>query len=255
MVKSLLIRNGYRIGQAFALNLVASVLIVCVYLAITVLSIVSAEDELREISEKNARRWVENALLQSDVVATLFNGEPPAEEERALLATLARGGHIFRFDAFDLSGKPIVSFENGVFRDPGRLRSDPGLIVNAARGASEVDIRNGTAIDGLPEHYAVLDIPLVYHGQVLGAVRLYSDETEAKLVYDEEMVRSIILSSVLAGLALTSSIAIGFLLHRQRRSDARIHHLAHHDPLTGVGNRHQYQEFLSEMMAAVHHGS
>ncbi|WP_170134994.1 putative bifunctional diguanylate cyclase/phosphodiesterase [Acuticoccus kandeliae] len=219
------------------------------------LSIVSAEDELRGIAQQEATRWVDGALAPSIAVEGLFLGRGLPESEEAHLATLANGGNVVQFEIFGLDGTPIVAYANGTFRDVGAMPSDPQMVLEAAEGRAVADIRHGTDADGMPPYYSVLDVPLRRYGQVVGMARVYSDESGAKAVYDDEMVRSMVLSSVLAGLALTSSIAIGFLLHRQQRADARIHHLAHHDPLTGVANRHQYQEFLAETMDAVHRGS
>ncbi|MCF3933943.1 EAL domain-containing protein [Acuticoccus sp. M5D2P5] len=236
----------YSIGYALGLNLLSIVLVLAFYTAIVFVSISSVDNELEETSYANARNWAEHLLSNQSSAARLLNGLPVSDDERALLERVVIGGGFSYIEIRNAAGEMVLNFEN--HEDPFAELPAETLEYFTALPAhgSPAQILKLDAGDE-PRFIVRSEVPFVAaNGRTTGTAVLYRDETHMRSIYRDEMVGSIVLTSALVALAILSSCMVAFLLFRQRRADEQINFLAHHDPLTGIANRYEFQRRLSE---------
>lgn len=117
---------------------------------------------------------------------------------------------------------------------PGRCLCGRTAIEGRLLFSANGDARHETHYEGMIPH-GHYTVPILSHGKVLGVITLYLDAEHHQ--DDEE-------ESFLSSVAFT----IAGVLER-KRTEERIQHMAHHDPLTSLPNRALFAEHLAHALA------
>jgi diguanylate cyclase (GGDEF)-like protein len=215
----------------------------------------AAVEQLQRDTEQSARNWAQLAGATVPDLEAVFERRGLSAEALGQLKRLRHASQVFRFKLFDRQGVQILGSD-----DLDRVELDgkqglklppppPALATHAAppsvlRGASYIVLKRQNRPD-LPAVYSEAYVPVLRDGRVLGVVEVYVDQVERAASADLAFAR--VAGSVAALLMLLMAVAGAQLWRRQRqqrRAEAHMSYLAHHDVLSGVLNRTSFHEAL-----------
>ena len=152
---------------------------------------------------------------------------------------LAAPGTVPQFGPLDLGRGPAAGANYASWRQL------------ALAGLAQVSLERSTR-DGTPLVYSEALVPLPLGGSMFGLVRIFADQSQkaadAAKGIDRIALVVVLLLGLIAALAAYQHVTA---LQRQRRSDARVQHLARHDALSGALSRASFVELLAQASDAV----
>ncbi|UOM35199.1 bifunctional diguanylate cyclase/phosphodiesterase [Acuticoccus sp. I52.16.1] len=228
-------RHG--MGRVFVLNAIGGALVVATFLAICSWSYLAAEDELIETAEFTAEKWVRAALADTDVLAHILTGEALPAADRAYLEAITHTAGLLGFAVYGSLGQQLFAHSAA---SPVPL---PDAALADATTVRRADILRDTA-DGRAQIIARISLPLASISRNNGSIVVMIDQSDAIGLYEGEMLGTMMLTGLLASIALANCIVVAVLLKRKQRSDEQILVLAHKDSLTGLANRNLFQDVL-----------
>jgi diguanylate cyclase len=147
----------------------------------------------------------------------------------------------------------------GAMHVRGIISFDPGYVavsIVSGMAFSSLALRDVWIAERLPRR--VLDaawlsagiILLHFTGMTALSIQPLPTDVPTSLLIGSTLLATIIaaLSGLILALSLFGSLVDQYLSQRLAREESSLHHLAHHDPLTGLPNRLQCHERLAEMV-------
>lgn len=197
---------------------------------------------LRAEARAGAVHWLDFLQENTSDLEGLLAGRPPGAADRVVLGLARDVGPVFRYGLFDAAG--ALRFTSSPAGPPvlSAVLPDPGA-------APAVALRDGEA-PGQPAFFAEVRLPLVHAGDLIGAVRVDVDLTGPATRY--WALFGYVSWGLCALLAAAATLPGGMIWRRARdlrRAEARIRHIKHHDPLTGLPDRSLLRERLAAMIA------
>ncbi|WMS44235.1 EAL domain-containing protein [Acuticoccus sp. MNP-M23] len=246
-------RPGFRIQQAFVLNIVGAILVAIVFMIVAISAIISAKEDVAKTALQTAQIWVLATLSNQLEMTEVMAGHDVHEADLTYLRTAALGSEIIYFSLHALDGTvrlnaTVADTESSLAADRRfhPLVPDWEVPSEAFAGEPFVRVSKGTLPDGTTGTLARVFAPVMDDGAVVGVAGVLLDQTRTARIFADEARNAILFSALLAGLALMTSAATGYLLLAQRRSEKTIRFMAHHDPLTGAANRNLFSEKMRE---------
>ncbi len=199
-------------------------------------------------AESSARSWQTELAeaLQED--GSLFDQGSKSEEQLGLINASMAGSDIFRFKAFDMSGRlTFVSDEDvSALEDEANLNTTAALVVST--GEMHVSVEDGTEKPSRPDQYVEAYLPFIgQDGAVQGVIEVYVDVTGLAAAIKAKFGR---LSALLIGVTAMIYLIPTFILIRRtaqlRARDRELLKVSRHDALTGLLNRGAFNEACSE---------
>lgn len=202
-----------------------------------------------------ARSWAADLEARVPELPALLERQPPSAETHALLEMARRVGGVFRFKLFDRAGNLVlVSDDLSDPNLPASVTAERGRSETAARilaGQAHVETKRGVP-PMRPSYYSEAYVPLVRDGAVIGIVEVYVDQTAKAAMYREAFLLIHAASVVLAIVGgLLPTTVLRRKIRERREAEAKVRYLAHHDTLTGLPNRRQFNERLDAALAYV----
>jgi diguanylate cyclase (GGDEF)-like protein len=195
----------------------------------------------------------------------------------AKTAALMRNSEVIKVKLYNLQGLTVYS------SDPKQIgedkRANPGF-VSASRGQPQSELTHRNSFDAFEGQRTELDVissylPVREQGNVIGVIELYQDVT-AFVLRRERLLLRMVMTGMAAMLALYGLQLL--LVQRAQRilqaqeedlqaanrdldqrvhsrteelslAKARLEHLAHHDPLTGLPNRLLFKDHLRRKLS------
>ncbi len=205
------------------------------------------ESFLTKSAHSTAKLWAEAFTARGHVMDALLAGRPLSETEYDYLRAIATTGNVYKYKVFDVQGRPVYLSSPGPIGSPEVLgKHNPAAAAAIASGRVHVEVERSTGPSGEPKVQAEAYVPYLRDGRILGAVEVYVDMTQKWRLAWEEVRYTLLVFVPIALLAFLHTTYTIFLLWLQRRNEARIVHLAQHDPLTGAANRSLLALQLSE---------
>ena len=213
-----------------------------------------ADHLLRDDALNTAVAWAE--FLKGNVTdldRLLAVGEV-SDESLAFFEMARDVGRVFRYHIFDPQGGIVFSsdqFEEGMtIRDLGGHHGERKTFSPDIRsGGSEVEMKEGTP-PHRPTFYSEAYVPIMDGSRLQGVIEVYVDLGDKAARYWQTF--GYVISGLAVLLALAASVPGGFIWRKMRelrRAQEHIHHLAHHDALTGLPNRTLFRDRLEQALA------
>lgn len=209
----------------------------------------SASDHLlRRDAEATAAIWAEYISQNIDIDRVLA-GDPVPVESQMYFDQARQAGRVFLYEIFDARGLVVLSSDDigggGTSNAQQQLQY---IMPEILAGDTQVQMKVGESPIH-PSYFAEAYFPLIDDGVLKGVVGVYVDQTAKAAVFRRTFgVVSVVLAMLMA-------IAVGLPLYvvwqklRQRReAEKQIHFLAHHDGLTGLPNRLQFNRRLRDAL-------
>ena len=203
---------------------------------------------LQRDAEATAAIWAKYVAQNIDLNG-LLAGNTISANNQMYFDQAREAGHVFLYKIFNSGGLLIHKAD---YRDkkivPIERENLGSLLLEIVAEGSHVQIKTDS-LSSNTRYFAEVYFPLIYNGSIKGFVSLYIDQTERAQLFRHTF------HFFSAALAILMAIAAGLPLHivwkklRQRReAEMRIRFLAHHDPMTGLPNRLQFNEKLREAL-------
>lgn len=194
--------------------------------------------------------------------ATLFAGSEPD-----IAAIAARGaltpwqdevvqsaltyGDIYSFVVFDLSGQLIYSSDYGVTMPDGSIPADKNALAALRDSAEVVSVLERNRQPGQPVFARVFAPIRDVQDKPTGVVSLFMDQSRISAQYHRLLGWVAFFVPLLCAI-FYSVPSSAFLIKRvqERTKSKHVHALSTYDQLTGVLNRHSFQEKIAEVFSA-----
>ncbi len=231
------------------LRLVTFLVVSCLLFAIvTAIAVhVSVERLLKEDAVHTAEDWVKTFIGRLPRIHQIANGAAlTLEEERIIVGTRDERA-VFLFKIFDATGRlRLAADKTETFSTQETLSEHNAYAAQVLRkGEIFVDVKDGAGKANRPGHYAEAYVPVVKNGATVAVVEAYVDQTRR---FEEYRLHAIQASTVLGVIACLAFGLPAMLFYRRSQqmqyATREIAFLAHHDPLTGLPNRSQFQAAL-----------
>ncbi|XWN30960.1 MAG: bifunctional diguanylate cyclase/phosphodiesterase [Devosia sp.] len=236
------------VSKALVFNIVAGVVIAAVFAASVYWSLRSISSDLTRSATTVADRWYEASIGRNSKVERLLQGEGLSVDEELRIAAATRVGNVLGYQIFAPTGF-VVRSSSGTMRYDRRMgqidRQSVDRAMRTGRPVSQL-VRVGEGDEMAVKVYE----PVLRKMGAIAVVAVIVDKSAAYALSLQKLERSLVFAALLATLGLGSTVSTAWLLQRQRASDERIRHLAHHDGLTGVANRGQFLTLLRNQFAA-----
>ena len=259
-------------------TLAQTALIASAFAGSVAFAFVSEAHFLKRDARATADQWAETFSLQGRQIDNILQGNGLSGRDWALFNALAEAGNVNSVRVFDERGALVLA------SDQGRHRAREPLSMVAPQKAAEIlkgqahtvldrDHRaSSTFSDTYVPILAESPAPEVERtptqrgfglgrgtmgepsqtspfNPVRGVVGVRIDQSETAILYRKRTWSTVGISAVLAFLAILHTFHASRLIGTLRRSEARVKHMAHHDTLTDLANRSQFNEALSEAFA------
>ncbi|WP_169747515.1 putative bifunctional diguanylate cyclase/phosphodiesterase [Belnapia moabensis] len=210
---------------------------------------------LRRDAEATAHAWAQNMdEMLGDELPALLARRSPSPAALSVMAQGRRLGKVFRYKLFDTAGN-LVFISDDLERAGGlegtlaAHRGNSEIAAHVLGGGVHVEAARGEP-PRRPSYYAEAYVPAYRDGAIIGVAEVYVDQTQKQALYRQAFA---ITELAIAVLVLLSSLLPGLVAWRRTRerraAEARVHHLAHHDLLTGLPNRGSFSEALGAALS------
>lgn len=243
------IRQEVRIGAAWIGAIVVAVLLLVAAMER------AAQAHLSSEAEHTALHWAQHLRDTVPDLPTAFAGQGFSPRALAELDRLRHQGEVFRFKVFARDGRQLLVSDDIVGGPDGAtIRAgaasppEPDHHVHqlVLDGQTRIEVKRGTP-PRRPAVYGEAYVPVLRDGTVLGVVEVYVDQAARA----ERIARSFRVVAIAVAFVLLLLFGLVFWqwllkLRQQRRSQAQVHYLAQHDPLTGAFNRAAFHEAMAQ---------
>lgn len=242
--------GGRTSWRSFA-PVVALASIMLLSLAVSISALRGVDRLLHDAAVRTATNWVDTVFARSDMFLAVFHQRAISREEAHYLEHINAVGGVVHYTFFDPNGRRLFgSRQNGTVG-----RSLEERVGDRARAilAGEIEVtvvRDGKRADK-PPVYAVAYVPIIRAERIVTVARVVLDETEELALYSALANRTVLLGALMASVCVVYGVYLLLVVVRRRRDAAQIHHLAHHDRLTGLANRNTFQRALGDALAGL----
>ena len=218
--------------------------------------------QLQQGAGQSALNWAQYLSRSVPDLDRLFAGQGLTPAAREQLLRLRGADDIFLFKLFDRTGRLQLSSDDlgrpdaappiaAQAAQPGSASmSTPGIRDKVLAGESHVALRRESRPDR-PAVYSEAYVPVLRDGQVLGVVEVYMDQSERAQATDNAFARvAVAVALLLVALLAVAGYQFWLRLRHQRRAEARVRYMAHHDELSGALNRASFTEALRQAVAS-----
>ena len=231
----------------------ATAAVICGALLVFTMSVFAvryfADEMLETDASRRARDWSANLVSHVADLPDILAGELPSDESIVFFEQAKLVGDVWQYRIYDAGGKlVVVSGRIGrTHQFTETLRdNDSTLLDRLSAGEIAVTVRQG--VGRKEPGYLAEAIVAIRSGQdLLGYLAVIVDETETQTNFLAKagQFAGTILLLVLAAFGVPAAA----YLRRTRQKEAaetKLEHLAFHDSLTGLKNRHATMEFLED---------
>ena len=211
------------------------------------------ESMLQQDASRRARDWSANLVAHVSDLPDILAGEQPSDESIVFFEQAKLVGDVWQYRIYDSTGKLVV-VSNKIGRTHQFTETlqgrDPAIFARLTAGDSTVTTREG-ANQTEPAYLAEAIVPIRSGQDLFGYLSVIVDETEAQASFLTTSGR-LAASIVVLILVAFGVPAVGFLRRtlQKEAAETKLEHLAFHDSLTGLKNRHAITEFLE---SRIHH--
>ena len=215
-----------------------------------------SEQQLQQGAQQSALNWAHFASRTVPDLDQVFAGQGLSAAAREQLLRLRQVDDIFRFKLFGRDGQLLLASDDlegfGQWPAP-----KPGDGIGDHDGQGTLQIRDQVLAGQIhveikreirsdrPKVYSEVYLPILRDGKVLGVVEVYVDQAgragSTQRAFARVAVAVALLLLLLLGIAAQQ---FWQRLRQQRRADARVRYMAHHDVLSGALNRASFTEAL-----------
>jgi diguanylate cyclase (GGDEF)-like protein len=196
-----------------------------------------------------AESWAKYVAENVTDLEDIADGQPPSAESMAFLIRTQQIRHVFGFEIINLHGNVQLA------SDGSKISSIRGAVhSNTAARAAElgqpvISVKEG-APPVRPRIYSEAYLPVIVDGRLQAVVAAYVDLTEQHDHFRQTfLLAALALCLLISGAVGIPTIAWYRRTKEKQQADRRIRFLAHHDALTGLGNRAQLIEKLENALA------
>lgn len=194
--------------------------------------------------------WAESLMNNFELLPAVFAGTPPSAQTQYSLRQATQIGDVYRFSLWNCSGQLVFSSQ--------QIPGEPRTLAQSLGKANADAILAGTAMafartqgrNGDPEYFAVSYVPVKRHGEALGVIGMYLDQTSDMALYEHSFLAIeciIAFGMLIAGGIPAAMVYRKMLDHRAAQAEALF--LAEHDPLTGLPNRNRLTDRAETALA------
>ena len=222
----------------FLVNALAAAMVAIVALAISISTITSIRTSLLEDAERAVARLADATVGDAVENADLSSWQALAAFEEARHTIVTAATNIFAYQVYDDRGRLRRALHRPTM-DPGLSYAERSAMLERALRTNTVQaaIAERDPKDARPAIATSVYIPIGPGAEPIAVFVGQVDQTLDHARRWERAVAVLAATGVLAALALCGSAITAWMLLRHRMDNARIHHLAHHDELTGLANR------------------
>lgn len=207
------------------------------------------ESTLRDDAIVTARSWGEYLGNALDDIENIAAGGPPSQASRHLLLTSQAIGDVFRYKIFDPDGRLVLISDDPQYAPVESRLSEhnPTAAAVIATAQPHLEFKTGDGVRR-PLHYSEAYVPLQRDGKSVGTIEVYVDQARSRAAMTATL--GTLLVQVVGAIAIAFAIpALGFLLRsrQQIKTLDMLHHVAHHDDLTGAMNRTSFTDSMATL--------
>jgi diguanylate cyclase (GGDEF)-like protein len=243
---SLVKKNAVRTGIGGLVALLA-VLVAGTWITVKV----TTDHLLYQNATSTARSWATFLAASVSDLEQIADGEQPSAASMVFLQSIRKSGEVFRYEIFNREGysQLISEREKIAFVDVSEYSADAAHAVTF--GKPIVDVQEGNSTD-VPTLFAHAYVPVMIDGHPIAVVAAYVDLSEQHHNFYTTFLIAAASLCFLTSLAFMIPAIAWFRRTREKQlADQRIRFLAHHDVLTGLGNRAQLIEKLENALAVL----
>ncbi len=198
-----------------------------------------------------ASEWAENFTENMADLPEMLGGEMPSDESVAFLEQAKRIADVWRFRLYGPDGRLAVLSNNlgrtNTFTD-NRQSIAPQVLSQLKQGKTGISVRQGLT-PSEPNYIVEATVPIHAQSSILGYVTVVVDATESQQQYlraGEELGGAMLLILI----ATFGIPAVGYFRRTRQKeaAESEVEHLAYHDSLTGLKNRHAIVQFLEKQL-------
>ncbi|MEM7696690.1 MAG: EAL domain-containing protein [Pseudomonadota bacterium] len=244
-----LARQGL-LDRTIVVNIFVGVLVAAVFVTVTMLAYRAAVTQTKDAALYQAQSWYSSTLAHIDKVDRILSGDGLTAAERARVRRVSEAARLVGYGLYTEAGLLVRSAQGTIIFDVDdypAAREEARRVLAAGQPSARMDLAFHDAADGTT--FVSVFLPIFRDGVAVAVVNASFDETS---VWRSEMStfwQTTAGLALLAALALTGTALMALMLQRQRRHEARIAHLATHDPLTGLCNRTAFAQRLRDAVS------
>ena len=228
----------------------ASVLALIVLAALAAASTLQIVDRsLLRDAERDSKWWAATVFAQVAVRQLLASGHPLTIEQEVALRSIAQAADVFHFRIYSPAGEPLLDSD---FNMGAPLPDGLPHLEEAPSAESHVELIERAEQDdrpsAAPASYTHALVPVRRNGRLRAVFEIYRNEVEPKEMLSRLTTRALIPIGAMFVLSVLSALYGMVLIRSLKRSSARIHHIAAHDPLTGLANRDRFHKQLQRAL-------
>jgi diguanylate cyclase (GGDEF)-like protein len=209
---------------------------------------ITTDHMLYQSATETAQNW--GRLLAESVtdLEQIAAGELPSRASMTFFEWAQKAGKVFRYEIYNRQGYSQLQSENGVaLVNLSEFSAD--ALRSLAADTPVVDVLEADTPDR-PSFYARAFIPVVVDGRPVAIVGAFVDQTQERRNFQNSFLLAAVALCLLTGLSFSvPAIAWYRRTEEIQYADRRIRFLAHHDALTGLANRIQLIERMTQSLA------
>lgn len=203
---------------------------------------------LHQDAEATAAVWAEYVAQQIDIDRVLAGDSVPGESQM-YFEQARQAGRVFLYEIFDPRGLVVLRSDplDRVSISTAHQRSQM-FMPKILAGIPQVQVKTGEE-PLRPAYFAEAYFPVIDDNVLKAIVGLYIDQTEKAALFGRIFGVVSVILAVLMAIAVSLPLYIVWQKLRQRReAENRTRFLAHHDALTGLSNRFEFNQRLENAL-------